>query len=508
MDESDENFSVKFELIYTMGMQRPVEFGPDRWILIQQVLDLVREYAPSVRVELPLSIVVDQRQKAGFPRTRLLRPDAKELLIGRISEHICEKGLKGFPIARQPQPVRQAVLRYITEPNHTQAEIDQVERVGPDGFWTDATSSSLLLLRGLVAGGILAFSLGQKRWRVNYGLDPHRQPVTKLAVPFRAKDSPNPRSEFSHPDVAIVLTFLTYYYRGLDNEELYTLFNHLTNSDQADDEYLTWVRDAPHLASAFHQLACINLRDRWQCVNQVFPPLRYSKAAIDYFLSNIIFSKEMREFPHKLSASGWDIGRIKTNPTAGFSGTNDSSMLLPLSVKHLDLPEQSHTNALVLEYLLQPENSVALMPEGASGSEAEALLTMVTRMEPRTRVIVDVGAQILEMSNIEVAEEWLKMTHDHDTTQAVVFFNEADELSVIDRNGRVECLRTSSFAGQLDLCLVFLDEAHTRGTDLKLPDSYRAAVTLGANLTKDRLVQGKFVRVWCIDRSLTILQHV
>jgi hypothetical protein len=48
----------------------------------------------------------------------------------------------------------------------------------------------------------------------------------------------------------------------------------------------------------------------------------------------------------------------------------------------------------------------------------------------------------------------------------------------------------SPFAEQLDQCLVFLDEAHTRGTDLKLPTYYRAVVTLGTALTKDRLVQG------------------
>ncbi|KAF9769941.1 hypothetical protein IL306_012560, partial [Fusarium sp. DS 682] len=60
---------------------------------------------------------------------------------------------------------------------------------------------------------------------------------------------------------------------------------------------------------------------------------------------------------------------------------------------------------------------------------------------------------------------------------------------VLDRSGKVEELQTSPFADQLDQCLVFLDEAHTRGTDLRLPANYRAAVTLGANLTKDRLVQ-------------------
>lgn len=38
---------------------------------------------------------------------------------------------------------------------------------------------------------------------------------------------------------------------------------------------------------------------------------------------------------------------------------------------------------------------------------------------------------------------------------------------------------------------MFLDEVYIRGTDLKLPIYYRAAVTLGAGLTKDRFVQGK-----------------
>jgi hypothetical protein len=45
VDESDEKFSVRFELIYTMGTQRPIELSPDRWILLQQVLDLVKSLA-------------------------------------------------------------------------------------------------------------------------------------------------------------------------------------------------------------------------------------------------------------------------------------------------------------------------------------------------------------------------------------------------------------------------------------------------------------------------------
>jgi hypothetical protein len=41
----------------------------------------------------------------------------------------------------------------------------------------------------------------------------------------------------------------------------------------------------------------------------------------------------------------------------------------------------------------------------------------------------------------------------------------------------------------LDRCVFYLDEVHTRGTDFKFPSGFKAAVTLGNGLTKDRFVQ-------------------
>ncbi len=62
---------------------------------------------------------------------------------------------------------------------------------------------------------------------------------------------------------------------------------------------------------------------------------------------------------------------------------------------------------------------------------------------------------------------------------------------VLDCCGIAEPLLLPPFKYQIDKCIIYLDEAHTRGTDLKLPIDFRAAVTLGANVTKDRLVQGQ-----------------
>ncbi|KAI1087952.1 hypothetical protein F5B19DRAFT_33837 [Rostrohypoxylon terebratum] len=489
VDESDENFSVKFELVYTMGKQRPTEFSPDRWKCIHQVLDIVRTVVSKAHSELPQSVELRFNAFGCFPWTRILTTDVADLILRRIATRIGEIGLEGFPITRQPEHILNAVKKYITEPEPGVDVIALVEDEAIGSFWR-GSKDTLLLLRGLIAEGVLAFAFGHKRWRVDYGLDASRSPPTKLAVPYRAKDSPSPRSEFSHPDVVILLTSLSYYYGGLSYQELLSAFNHLFKSDQAESKYGEWVRAANDLDPSFRKLVGINLEDV-QCTEHVFKNLRFVKEVIDYFLAYIVFPKEMREFPQKLSASGWDLGEVKAHPTTGFSGTNDSRKVLPLHVEQLDLDDQKHTNALVLEYLLQPENSVEFMPPHRKEDEsvAETLLDIITKMEPPTRVILDVGAQILELDNLGVATKWLQKNSHDEQIRAAIYFDNNDELCVIDREGHAEPLQASPYVSQLGSCLVFLDEAHTRGTDLKLPKDYRAAVTLGANLTKDRLVQ-------------------
>jgi hypothetical protein len=491
VDESDENFSVKFELIYTMGDQKPIQLSPERWMVVHEILDMVRKESPVIKRMFPL-VEVGSCPNGGFPRTRISHIDAQQELISRIATTICQQGVVGLPIARQGKAVRDSIYTYITKWELDEQEIQAVEDDSL-GFWGESTRDILLLLRGILAGGVLSFTLGSKRWRVNYGPNKSRVPATKLSVPYRAKDNPTARSEFSHPDVVMVFTSLSYYYSGLDDDELFDVFRHLLKGDQADAEYQIWVKDADRLPEAFRQLVGINLQDRYLCIEKLFPPFRFAKSVIDYFLSHLVFSKEMREFPYKLSASGWDIGQLTGQPTTGFSGTNDSRQHLPLDVKQLDLPEQTHTNALVLNYLLQPENDVVeIQPaDGNETSNAETLLGLVMQLSPPVQVILDVGAQVLELSNVDVAREWLERSSGLSVPQAIVFFDDDDNLCVLDRKGQVELLQTSPFSKHLDVCYVFLDEAHTRGTDLKLPDFNRAAVTLGAGITKDRLVQGK-----------------
>ena len=116
-------------------------------------------------------------------------------------------------------------------------------------------------------------------------------------------------------------------------------------------------------------------------------------------------------------------------------------------------------------------------------------LKVLVAQEPEIRVLLDVGAQMLDLQNYELAKAWLHITPN---PSAAIYFNEDDELMVYTRDGSAQLLRSSPYAGQVDRCIVYLDDAHTRGTDIKFPSGFRAAVTLGPKVTKDRLVQGMY----------------
>ena len=170
-----------------------------------------------------------------------------------------------------------------------------------------------------------------------------------------------------------------------------------------------------------------------------------------------------------------------------------------MSVTQRDLDHQQGTNAKVLAYLLQPENDFYIVThENGERQTTLELLHLVTTQLPEIRVLVDVGAQILDFSNRRMAEAWLDTAR---VAAGAVYFNENDELTVLARGGVTQSLSSSPLSQQLDCCVVYLDHAHTRGTDLRLPVGSRAAVTLGPKVTKDALVQGSFRRSDPINQS-------
>ncbi|KAF8597360.1 hypothetical protein BDV93DRAFT_596797 [Ceratobasidium sp. AG-I] len=483
LDESDEILHVRYQLVYTVGEQQALENQPDRWTTTQQILPLVSHHISTLKTQFPDSLKYEARSNGQFPTIRIM-PDSEETierLHYLIAEDVLEGRIPNMNLIRLPDGTREKALQFLINRNFSKEDYSRLQNE-----WDPPTWKGLLLLRGLIACRILVFALRDKHYRVDYGLCCSR---SLLAVPFHAKDTPSLRAEFGHPDVTVVLTCLSYYYQGLTDTQLETCFELLYKLDNPRLEYDQWVYQNGSVPEEFQQLNSVNTKDREQFRRTLLPAFYRNMAVINFFLSAVVFPKQAKQFPHKLVTSGWDLAEPKSHVTTGFSGTNDNQYLLPTSIAQADPLNQSSTNAMVLTYLLQPENNHYLCTrrENAAALPAPDFMKILVDQTPEIRVLLDVGAQMLELQNVELAHLWLELRPD---MSAAVFFSDEDELMVLPQHGPPTSLLSSPFAQQLDKCLVYLDDGHTRGTDLTLPRHTRAAVTLGPKVTKDRLLQG------------------
>ncbi|WDK20879.1 hypothetical protein CGRA01v4_12168 [Colletotrichum graminicola] len=501
LDESDYTLAVRTQLIYPSGSQMTVDGHPHRWRIAQDLLRLVDHHCYSLANVFPNSIEVVRRAKGGFPLLFFLRSDAEEALVQRLTADVL-RGLGGIlPMQNLDAAERLAVRDFLVNERPRDATLQLIRRLCPD---RPSVRQTIYLLRGVLLNRILMMTL-KKRWNVQYGLHPLRDPI---AVPYHAKGVPSEQSEWGHPDVAILFTCLAFYYDGISIAQLTQSLEHLLKSDDPSSEYDKWILTSDDFPDSLRAWNSINVDDSLHLAD-IWRALRYNVAAIDYFMNNFVFPQHAKQFKVKLQSNGWDIPLFSVHGneqlsgsqdcqgiasetslpsalTTGFSGTNDNRTMLPLTIKQEDLPGLSHTNAEVLTYLLHARSRECrkiVGPRGARASESD-LLHELNRRE--IKILIDAGAQILEMDNETLAKQWLTVDQ---SALAALFFDKSNKPTIIQRSGRITPLLGSPYADDLSRCLVYLDEAHTRGTDLKFPPSARGALTLGLGQSKDHTVQ-------------------
>ena len=314
LDESDEILDVRSQLIFTIGDQQHVEGYPERWTTTEQVLALVSKYAPSLREWFPLGVEYEPGPPGSFPYLRILQVDAGKELISRIVEDVIDGHLPNinFGQLHLHSDLKDAIRSFIScedvSPEKNRSEFVK-KCTGQTLLW-----GGLLLLRGLFANGILLIAFRERRWRVDYGLAPER---TMLAVPYRAKDVPAQRAEFGHPDVAIILTCLSYYYGGLSQEQLKHSFQILLGQHDPSLDYDLWVRASPAVPEPLRTITGVNTDSSEQWNKFLLPLFSRNRATIDFYLSRVVFPREAKEFPSRLSSSGWDLAEKKERLVTG-----------------------------------------------------------------------------------------------------------------------------------------------------------------------------------------------
>ncbi|KAI4942649.1 hypothetical protein J4E91_009818 [Alternaria rosae] len=529
LDECDVSLAIRTQLIYPSGTQTTVDGHPMRWQVIQACLHLVKDFSSNVQSRHPRSIEVVNRGSSGFPLIYFLRKDAEDYLIELLVRIICKGQTPSIlPCAEYPAALVRDVQAYISKPtvrSQTTSRITSFFRDKPN------LMRAINLLRGMFVHRILITTL-RKRWNVQYGLHPTRAPI---AVPYLAKGVPSPTAEWGHPDVAITLTCLSFYYQGLTGSQFKEAFAHLVKTDEPSIQYEKWFPKGVDIPKELDDYAAINAEDMRQ-LSDLYRVVRFSTSLMDFYLNNFVFPKYAKTFSLKLQASGWNLfpsfqGTMGARIT-GFSGTNDSRHQLPLLVQQQDLPQLAHTNAEVPYYLLAPRNQSYIrmtFGNGARWTEKDLLENLANRhthvlknshyqthhlpnnlinfnQDGRIRILIDAGAQVLEHSNKDFAKAWLDADHD---AAAAVYFDDDHRVWALYRTGRRVPLVASPFVDDLDRCVVYLDESHCRGTDIKFPPHARAALTLGQHLTKDTLVQAAMrLRLLGQTQSVTFFSPV
>lgn len=498
LDESDFTLAVRTQLIYPSGSQALVDGHPHRWQVIEGMLSLVDRHLYGLASTFESSIKVARRPGGGFPFVYFLRPDVEDELLARLMVDVT----KGFgdilPIQSLGVRERTAVKDFLT-PSKTKLRNDTIERIRnlcPD---RPSVKQTVYLLRGLLVNRILIMTL-KKRWNVQYGLHPSRSPV---AVPYIAKGVASEQSEWGHPDVAILFTCLAFYYDGINLSQLKEALSRVLKSDDPSTEYDKWAQSSEAFPEPLRAWNTINVDDDAQ-LHEIWHAVRYQIVVIDYYLNNFVFPRHAKQFKIKLQSNGWDIPLFSPSTpepecrkglkplTTGFSGTNDSRTMLPLTINQDDLPTLLHTNAEVLTYLLHPKSRRCEVITDVRGSRATERDFLQLLCGMNIRILIDAGAHILEMDNQTLAKTWLSLCGTSKETKefdAALYFDSENKPWVVNRNNRKTPLLASPYADDLSRCLVYLDEAHTRGTDLKLPLNARGALTLGQGQSKDHTVQ-------------------
>ena len=360
--------------------------------------------------------------------------------------------------------------------------------------------------------------------------DPNISLARRLAaIPFVGKDIPSRASQFSHPDIVIGLTILAYRYEGLR----FTDFENVLISlrEQLDSEFgpfhkrpaalkfKAWVEEAggkvrgpregadDGIAEAdddaeksffkgpigraggrgaddIWPLHLLDIKDE-QHMSVTYNLLRKVPQVTHFYLDTFVFPLTMEHHHDKISASGQDLGgEMLFGRRVGFSGT--PSDLLPEELGQCQYDEG--VDGQILHYLTS-ESIVRSRMLGADWSVSK-LLDDIATANPPFHVLLDCGALVTGMSNLDVAKYILThgLSSDFD---GVVFLDHKDRKMILMRHG-FNVVRLNQSGIPPHRRFSFYDQIHTTGMDIHQCIDARAALTLGKDMTFRDYAQGAF----------------
>lgn len=140
--------------------------------------------------------------------------------------------------------------------------------------------------------------------------------------------------------------------------------------------------------------------------------------------------------------------------------------------------------------------------DGNSSNPWHTLIELALGPQVGASAVIDSGALTVGASNREVASYIWQHLDWYRFDGVIFFYKETNSWAIMDR--RAQVLPTHIAFVHERNCFAFFDESRARGSDLKLPQQAKAVVTIGPNMTKDKLMQASG-RMRLLDAGQTLV---
>ena len=218
-------------------------------------------------------------------------------------------------------------------------------------------------------------------------------------------------------------------------------------------------------------------------ISALFKLLRRLPDIIHWYLEQIVFPSFMQHQILKISSSGTDIGGdIIFQKTVGFSGT--PSDLLPISLGSCGYERGSEGK--MIHTLTNP--AVADLMDAPLGWTVSGLLDPLISHEPHFNALIDTGALITGMSNLQVAQY---IAHKSPWCEGVVFLDSKDSRVIYVKATR-RVVKMAQCGISKEKRFAFYDQIHTTGMDIQHMLSAKAVITLGKDMVFRDFAQGAY----------------
>mmetsp|Transcript_4603 Transcript_4603/g.8059 ORF Transcript_4603/g.8059 Transcript_4603/m.8059 type:complete len:2725 (+) Transcript_4603:140-8314(+) len=478
-DECDMLLDPSFRLTYAVGDQIACPDLAVRSLALQTLLCILQ----TSNWELDILLRLDQNmdKPGSFDGFQIL-PNASTEDLRAFESKLGTAVLKNPPkellwIRTAHAGLQKDFLAVILEGScNVQSVLDQNNWLSIKGL--------LYAFRGLLAGGVFVATL-QKRCNVDYGIPRGKfqrdggQRI--LAVPFRACRIPKDRSDFVHPDCLLLYTNLAFLIDGLNKYELIQALDCLLSLGLSlkRKEFGRWLTlahpDCP--VQKIEQIDLDNMAQR----GKLFDHFAHNLATINFFCRLVLFPAQTGQYSQQISRTGWDL--VQGGRSIGFSGTNETSTLLPTSIRQVPCADKSiaGANGEMFMWLMErciPSNILLL-----KDAKWETLFEFV--FQEQASALVDCGAHLVDVSCGTIAK-WL-IHQQKFCFKGVSYFNR-DRWVVLELNGRELPLGRSPI--QASETFALYDQGRSRGADLRLEPSAKAVITLGPTTNLSELKQG------------------